>query len=100
MYINHSQFHNVYIPSLSRSHAIAYNGKKWKAKNGQDVINNIYVNIFNYLEDKFEENYESIDDHSKRRFLRFLEQAKSEDNKELADTIKYDIKMLLYLLSR
>lgn len=90
------QFQNAYIPSLSRSHAIVYSGKRWKARNGQEVIDSLYMNMFNYLEDKFEEHSESLDDYSRRRFERFLEQAKGDDSKSVTDSIKYDIKMLLY----
>ena len=45
--------HNVYIPNLKNKYAMIYNGKKWDLSNKEDIIDDMYDDNSNILEEKW-----------------------------------------------
>jgi hypothetical protein len=91
---NKPQFHNVYIPNMRSPYAAVYDGIKWKLEDINSVLNQLYDDKRCYLEDKFDEFIDSLDDSTTRKFNRFLNDDK-DDNKTVK-WIKKNIKLMMY----
>ena len=86
--------HNVYIPNLKNKYAMIYNGKKWDLSNKEDIIDDMYDDNSNILEEKMEE-LENSETNSKvlNKFKRFIN--KKEDER-IRNKVKDQIKLLLF----
>ena len=86
--------HNVYIPNLKNKYAMIYNGKKWDLSNKEDIIDDMYDDNSNILEEKMEE-LENSEKNSKvlNKFKRFIN--KKEDER-IRNKVKDQIKLLLF----
>ena len=86
--------HNVYIPNLKNKYAMIYNGKKWDLSNKEDIIDDMYDDNSNILEEKMEE-FENSEKNSKvlNKFKRFIN--KKEDER-IRNKVKDQIKLLLF----
>ncbi len=87
--------HNVYISNLKNNHIMLYDVNKWKLKDRDEQINNLLDDKQGLIEHKLEE---WIDKGKKypiamKKFNRYLEKS---DNNIVINTIKNEIKLLLY----
>lgn len=90
---NKPEHHNVYISNMRDSHASIYDGTQWKLMNRIDVINRLFHDQKYYLVEKFEELFEQLDPVTIKKFQRFVD---SEDDDEVTNGLKRDLKCMLY----
>ena len=88
----HPENHNLYIPNIQQKYAMAYNGKEWQLKSMNDTINNLLRNHEMILEEWIDcggDGFPKV----MNNFKTYL--GKREEN-GVEDTIKEEIKLLLY----
>ena len=90
---NRPQYHNCYISNLRSKYAIIYDGNNWKLEDAIEVINILRDDKRVFLENKFEDFYDSLDEDTKKKFHRFLLEA---DSDIVINRYKNDIRLLLY----
>jgi uncharacterized C2H2 Zn-finger protein len=90
---NKPENHNIYISNMQNSYVMLYNGKEWVLKERDETLQQLMEDKTDYLSDKFDELIETIDEHTLKKFRRFMEQ-KGESH--VVSQVKKDIKLLLY----
>jgi hypothetical protein len=87
------EFQNVYIPNMKNKYAMLYNGTDWNFTTKEDLIDKIYDDKKNYIEDNLEEFVESLTESQKNSLKRWLDT--DEDDVKITK-IKESLKLLLY----
>ena len=90
----HPEYHNVYIPSMKDSYAMVYDGEHWKLVQRDQLIDNMYQDKRDYIEENLEEFKESLSISKLKALKRWLES--DEDDDKCIQKIKKDIELLLY----
>ena len=90
----HPEFHNIYIPSMKDSYAMIYDGQNWKLVQKTGLIDNIYEDKKDYIEENLEEFSKSLSVSKLKALKRWLES--DEDDDKCIRKIKKDIELLLY----
>jgi hypothetical protein len=70
-----------------------YDGEKWATKLKTSIIQKLFEDKGDILEDGFDDFIESLDERTKFRFNRFL---RNKEKNETVNAIKEDIKLVLY----
>lgn len=91
---NHPEYHNVYIPSIKQAYAMIYDGTKWKLVQKQELIEDMYNDKKDYIEENLEEFAESLSMSKIKALERWLESDENDD--KCIQKIKKDIELLLY----
>jgi len=91
--INNPKFHNIFIPNMRDIYAMIFDGSNWNLSNKKDVIDQLFEEKKFFLETKYYKILESLDDITKRKFSRFLDE---QDNSNVINVLKNDIKLILY----
>tara|TARA_Y100000782_G_scaffold115628_1_gene162873 strand:+ start:24004 stop:24819 length:816 start_codon:yes stop_codon:yes gene_type:complete len=87
------EYHNIYIPSITRPWVSIYDKHKWTFINKDDAVEQLMENKLDYLTKKFHIIKDDLKDSTKRKFNRFLDNS---ENTEVSKTIKDEIKLILY----
>jgi hypothetical protein len=87
------EYHNVYISSIKDKYAMVYDGKDWKLVIRTDLVEEIYENNKDYIEENMERFFDSLSASCKRSLNRWLN---TEEEDDKIKKIKDDIKLLLY----
>lgn len=87
------EYHNCYIPNMRGKYAIVFDGSNWKLENSIDVIEKLTENKKDFLESKFDDFYESLNEETKTKFGRFLLEA---DTDVVKNRYKESLRLLLY----
>jgi hypothetical protein len=90
---NHPEHHNVYITNVKDKYAMMFDGKDWNLTTKEDLINKIYDDKKNYIEENMDEYIGSMSISRKRALERWLE---TDDTDDRILQIKEQIKLLLY----
>ena len=90
---NKPENHNVYISNIQTNYAIVYDGKDWKLKERDNVLQQLVDDKTAILSDKFDDLLTNLDEPTVRKFQRFLDQ---NDEDKVVAGIKNDLKLLLY----
>lgn len=93
--VNKPENHNVYISNLRDNYIIIYDGEKWKLKDRNEILHQLYEDGADFLEVKFNELIDKLDDASISKFKRFINCREDNEN-EIEKKIKKDLKALLY----
>ena len=88
------KYHNVYIPSMKDKYAMVFNEGNWELINKQDLIDRMYDNKKEYIEDNIELFYDAITQSQKNALRRWL--SIDDDDDEKIKNIKERMKLLLY----
>lgn len=72
-------------------HAMIFRGEDWNLTAKNDIINQLYDDKKMHLDEKFEVLLDSLDDITKKKYVRFQQ----EENKAIK-RIKDDINLLMY----
>jgi hypothetical protein len=88
------EYHNVYIPSMKEKYAMIYKDDNWQLVDKNELVDEIYDNKKEYIEENIEEFYDSMTKSQKNALNRWLS-ADENNNKKVKD-IKEKIKLLLY----
>ena len=68
-----------------------YDGEKWKMKNKDDTIDNLYDDKCGILMNKYEVLKEHLDEKVMTKFTRFIDK-----HEEIKNNVSEDIKLILY----
>jgi len=85
--------HNVYISNMKDKYAMMFDGKKWELTMKEDLINKIYDDKKNYIEENLDDFVKSLSISRKKALIRWLE---LDDDDINIIKIKEEIKLLLY----
>lgn len=88
------EYHNVYIPSIKDTYAMVFDGNDWKLVQKNELIEELYDNKKEYIEENIEEFSKSLSESKLKALKRWLE---SDDNGDKCiKKIKKDLELLLY----
>ena len=90
---DHPEYHNIFIPRINEKHAMVYKEDKWRLMNKNDLIDDLYDQKKAFIEDNFDEFYDSLDEHKKKTLMRWLDA--NDDDQGIINT-KESLKNLLY----
>ena len=89
----HPEYHNIYISNMKDKYAMMFDGNIWMLTTKEDLINQIYEDKKNYIEENLEEFIESLSESRKKALDRWLD---TDDDDAKIKEIKNNIKLLLY----
>jgi len=87
------EYHNVYISNIRDKYAMMYDGLDWALTRKTELIDRLYEDKKNYIEDNMEEFIDSLTESQVKALQRWLD---TEDNHDRIKEIKDKIKLLLY----
>ena len=87
------EFHNVYISSMKNKYAMMYDGSAWTLVMKDDLIDKMYDDKRDYIEDNLEDFLKSLTVSQTNAMHRWLN---ADDDHHYVKKIKNDIKLLLY----
>ncbi|VBB17664.1 hypothetical protein YASMINEVIRUS_127 [Yasminevirus sp. GU-2018] len=87
------EYHNVFISNMKDKYAMMFDGKNWTLTTKDDLINKIYDDKKNYIEENLEVFVDSLSPSRKNALERWLE---TDDEDAKIKEIKENIKLLLY----
>lgn len=90
----HPEHHNIYISNLKNKYAMMYEDNKWKAITKTELIDKIYEDKKNYVEDNLNVFYNSLTQSQKNSLKRWTD-INNDDDKRIIK-IKEEIKLLLF----
>ena len=89
----HPEYHNIYITNVKDKYAMMFDGQDWNLIMKNDLINKIYDDKKNYIEENLDDFIDSLSMSRKKALDRWLE---TDDTDERISKIKNEIKLLLY----
>ena len=89
----HPEYQNIYITNVKDKYAMMFDGKDWNLTMKDDLINRIYDDKKNYIEENIDEFVDSLTSSRKQALDRWLD---TSDDDERILKIKNDIRLLLY----
>ena len=87
------QNRNVYIADLKSRYAITYDGNRWNITDRNELLDEMYSDNCCYLQGRYEESYEDLDDTTASRFRKFLD---SKDEDAIEKMVKENIRQMLF----
>ena len=91
------EFHNVYISSMKNKYAMMYDGSNWALVMKDDLIDKLYDDKRNYIEENLDEFLDSLTRSQRKALHRWMDADDTQsDNHPYIKKIKNDIKLLLY----
>ena len=92
---NKPENHNVYISNMRADYGLMYDGEQWTIHNKDDLLDNMYEDKTVILLDQFEQQYDSLDEQTKKMFERFVKRHEKDDDK-LKTIVKKELQQILY----
>ena len=90
---DHPEYHNIFIPRINERHAMVFKDDKWRLIHKNDLVDDLHDQKKAFIEDNYDEFYNSLDVHKKKSFERWL----NADDKDLGIlNTKESLKNLLY----
>ncbi len=90
---DHPENHNVYISNIHNKYAMEYKNNQWNIVTKSELIDKIYRNKKDYIEENLNEFYESLTDKQKQSLNDWLN---TDDEHRRVKKIKNDICLLLF----
>jgi len=87
------EYHNIYISNIKDKYAMLFDGVNWTLTMKEDLINRIYEDKKNYIEENLDEFIDSLPLSRRKALERWLE---TDDENSKITEIKDQIKLLLY----
>lgn len=87
------EYHNIYISNMKDKYAMMFDGKSWTLTMKDELINRIYDDKKNYIEENINDFFASLSDSRKKALERWLETV---DEDKRIRKIKDEIRLLLY----
>ena len=84
---------NVCIKDIKSKYAYVFCDGNWDVIGRKKLIDNMYIDICEYIEEKLNEFNDELDGHIKLHINRFLD---NKDDSEYADNIKIDLEALIF----
>lgn len=90
---NKPEQHNVYISNMKDQYAMIYDGKDWRMITKDKVLDKLFILKQGYLEGRFTDISDKLDEFTVAKFQRFLDQY---EDPEIHKYIKQEMKLVLY----
>jgi Zinc finger, C2H2 type/C2H2-type zinc finger len=90
---NYPEFHNVYISSMKNKYAMMYDGDNWTLVMKDALIDKLYDDKRNYIEENLDDFIDSLSNSQKNALYRWMD---ADDDHDYIRKIKNDIKLMLY----
>lgn len=90
---DHPEFHNVYIPRINEKYGMIFKDNSWQLIDKDELADDIHDQKKAFVEDNFEEFYNSLDEHKKKSLMRWMD---AEDDSLPIKNTKESIKNLLF----
>lgn len=87
------QNRNVYIADLKSKYALTYDGNRWNITDRNELLDEMYSENCYYLQGKYEEKCEELDDSTASKFRKFLD---SKDEDDIEKMVKENIRQMLF----
>jgi hypothetical protein len=87
------EYHNVYISNMKDKYAMMFDGKAWTLTMKEELIDKIYSDKKNYIEENLDVFLDSLSTSRKKALERWLE---NDDDDKKIKSIKESIKLMLY----
>jgi hypothetical protein len=87
------EYHNVYISNIKDKYAMMYDGSKWSLTRKEKLIDKLYENKKNYIENNMDEFIDLLSQNQIKALENWLE---TDDDHDKIKEIKEMIKLLLY----
>jgi hypothetical protein len=87
------EFNNIYIASMKDKYAMCFDGKRWELIDKDELIEKIYEDKKNFIEENLEEYTDKLTNHQKESLDRWLN---TNENHEKIKEVKNKLKLLLY----
>lgn len=87
------EYQNVYISNIKDKYAMYFDGNKWKLTTKEELIDKIYDDKKNYIEENLEKFIKSLSDSGEKALRRWLD---TPDNDKKISNIKDGLKLMLY----
>jgi hypothetical protein len=92
---NKPENHNVYISNMRADYGLIYDGNQWAIHSKEDLLDNMYEDKTVILLDQFEQQYDFLDEPTKKMFERFVKRHEADDDK-LKTIVKKELQQILY----
>ena len=89
----HPEYHNIYITNVKDKYAMLFDGENWNLIMKDELINKIYDDKKNYIEENLDDFIDSLSVSRKKALERWLA---SEEDDDRINKVKNEIKLLLY----
>lgn len=94
------EFKNIYIKNMAQPYCMVYNGSKWIMKDKTEAINDLYSSKYYFIEENFENFYDSLFERQKKALNDFIKlnikKNEDDDDDNRVKQIKRELKLLLY----
>lgn len=90
---NHPENHNIYIANIKTDYVIMYDGNKWTINKKDDVMEDIIYAKSDFLNLKFQELMDQMDERDIKKFKSFINQR---DEDSTMNKLKEELKLQLY----
>lgn len=87
------EFHNVYISSMKNKYAMTYDGNDWALVMKDELIDKMYDNKRDYIEENLDEFLDSLTNSQVRALQRWMD---TDDDHHYVKKVKNDMKLMLY----
>ncbi len=92
----HPEYHNIYISNMKNKYAMEYKNDQWCMVTKVELIDKIYRNKKEYIEENFDKFYESLNPKVQKSFREWLDTEEDEEDQERVKKVKEDITLLLF----
>ena len=90
---DYPEYHNVYISSMKNKYAMMFNGNDWTIVMKDELIDKLYDDKRNYIEENMDEFLESLTRSQTNALHRWMD---VDDDHHYIKKVKNDIKLMLY----
>jgi hypothetical protein len=90
---DHPEYHNIYIPRINEKHAMVYKNNQWRLMDKDELIDDLHDQKKAFVEDNFDEFYNSLDYLKQKSLLRWMN---SDDDEICIKNTKEGLKNLLF----
>jgi len=87
------EYHNIYISNMKNNYAMEYNGKEWNLVLKNDLIDKLYDDKKNYIEENLNDIKETL---SKNKIAALERWLNDDEHLEKIKEVKQKLKLLLY----
>lgn len=98
--VKYPEYQNVYITNMNQKYGMIYDGKEWKLKDKDTIIDDLYEKKYDFLDENFENIYIQLSESQQKAFKRFLDIHDKADtdkqSRKIINKIKQDLKFILY----
>lgn len=90
------EYHNIYISNMKNTYAMVYKNNNWETVIKCELIDDIYDNCKNYIEENLEGFYEKLTKSQQQSLQRWIKTHDENENDDKIKKIKKELHLLLF----